>query len=118
MLPGQLNYYDSLYHSITPAVKKQIKLFFPGNVEKIRVNIMPVQQQTNGSDCGVFSVAFSTSLLYGQDPCDVAYDTTMMRQHLKQCLQNNHFQPFPLSVQPVLKCRNDTCIISAKQTSQ
>ena len=118
--PGQINYYDSFYHSITPSVKKQIKSFFPGNVEEIKVNIMPVQQQTNGSDCGVFSVAFSTSLLHGQDPCDATYDTSVMRQHLKKCLQINHFQPFPLSVQPVVKCRSYTYTIkwSVKQTSQ
>ena len=118
--PGQINYYDSFYHSITPSVKKQIKSFFPGNVEEIKVNIMPVQQQTNGSDCGVFSVAFSTSLLHGQDPCDATYDTSVMRQHLKKCLQINHFQPFPLSVRPVVKCRSYTYTIkwSVKQTSQ
>ena len=118
--PGQINYYDSLYHSITPSVKKQIKSLFPGNVEEIKVKVMPVQQQTNGSDCGVFSVAFSTSLLHGQDPCDATYDTSMMQQHLKKCLQMNHFQPFPLSVQPVIKCRSYGYTIrwSAKQTSQ
>jgi hypothetical protein len=98
---GQLNYYDSLYHSITPSVKRQIRSLY---ADEIKVNIMPVQQQTNGSDCGIFAVAFTASLLHGQDPCQATYDTTVMRYHLKQCLRNKHFQIFPSSVKPVVRC--------------
>ena len=30
-----------------------------------RIANMPVQQQSNGSDCGVFAAAFATCLVYG-----------------------------------------------------
>ena len=109
---GELNYYDSLYHSITPSVKRQIRCFHPGqHFDQIRMNIMPVQQQTNGCDCGIFAVAFSTSLLHGQDPCHATYDTTVMRHHLQECLKNNHFQIFPSSAKPVVRCGQYKCVI-------
>ena len=33
-----------------------------------RINVVPIQQQLNGSDCGVFAIAFATSLVFMQDP--------------------------------------------------
>ena len=58
------------------------------------VNV-PVQQQLNGSDCGVFAVAFSTSLVYGFDPQDYTFDIPIMRRHLCQCLRMGELTMFP-----------------------
>ena len=46
-----------------------------------------VQQQNNLSDCGVFSIAFATSLVYGQNPMNVTYNVSQMRPHLLNCLK-------------------------------
>ena len=46
---------------------------------------MPVQQQTNGSDCGVFAVAFAACLVYGENPSNVTFDIPKMRPLLRQC---------------------------------
>ena len=32
------------------------------------------QQQGNGFDCGVFAIAFATSLANGEDPSRILYD--------------------------------------------
>ena len=32
------------------------------------INFVPVQQQTNSSDCGVFAIAFATCLTFEADP--------------------------------------------------
>ena len=32
------------------------------------LNVVPIQQQRNGSDCGVFTAAFATALVHGVSP--------------------------------------------------
>ena len=54
-----------------------------------------MQQQANGSDCGVFSIAFVTSLVYGQNPANVTFIINQMRPHLLQCLRGGVMTPFP-----------------------
>ena len=46
-----------------------------------RLTIIPVQQQKNGSNCGVFSFPYGTSvsLVYKEAPCVVMYEHTKMR---------------------------------------
>ena len=38
------------------------------NKEKVKINIINVQQQKNDSDCGVFAIALAKCLLEGKDP--------------------------------------------------
>ena len=42
---------------------------------------IPVQQQKNGSDCGVFAIAFATCLVYGRNPCTITFDIPKMHLH-------------------------------------
>ena len=42
------------------------------------IHCVPVQQQANGSDCGVFSIAFATSLVYGQIPASAIFIISQM----------------------------------------
>ena len=56
---------------------------------------IPVQHQKNLSNCGVFSIAFATSLVYGQNRINVTYDISQMRPHLMQCLKGVIMSPFP-----------------------
>ena len=60
-------------------------------------HIIPVsaQQQDNDVDCGIFSLAYATSLLFGENPTNISYDITRMRQHLDRCLAHGKVQPFP-----------------------
>ncbi|XP_066596565.1 putative uncharacterized protein DDB_G0282499 [Prorops nasuta] len=55
-----------------------------------------VQSQRNGNDCGVFAIAFATSLLYNIKPNEVLYDQKLMRQHLIQILKSNRLDHFPI----------------------
>ena len=59
------------------------------------IRCIPVQQQKNLSDCGAFSIAFATSLVYGQNPMNVTNDISQMRPHLMQCLKGGIMTPFP-----------------------
>lgn len=59
------------------------------------IRCIPVQQQKNGSDCGIFSIAFATTLVYGQNPMNVTYNISRMRSHLLHCLKGGIMTPFP-----------------------
>lgn len=67
--------------SLKPSVKKQIASLIYETGPKITVNVKPVQQQRNGSDCGPFSLAFATSLLNHEDPSKVAYTQEKLQEH-------------------------------------
>ena len=51
------------------------------------LNFVPVQQQSNGSDCGVFAIAFATCLVLETDPRQVTFDVNGIRHHLASCLK-------------------------------
>ena len=54
------------------------------------------QKQCDRSSCGVFAIAFATSLAAGQDPSALVYKTeAKMRDHLKQCLLKGEISQFP-----------------------
>lgn len=59
------------------------------------IRCIAAQQQKTPSDCDVFSIAFATSLVNGQNPMNVKYDISQMRPHLMQCLKGRIMTPFP-----------------------
>ena len=55
--------------------KKTIKSFakmIDSTSSQFKVNLMPVQQQPNATDCGLFAIAFATDLLYGNSPSNIS----------------------------------------------
>ena len=56
-----------------------------------------VQQQPDGHNCGVFTVAFATEIAFTSnfDLSQVSFDVSKMRPHLHQCLLNRRMEPFP-----------------------
>ena len=55
-----------------------------------------VQQQTDASSCGLFSLAYARTLCEGKDPARNHYDHSKLRPHYLQCLQEGRITPFPL----------------------
>ena len=49
---------------------------------KIQWNMTKVQKKKGSTDCGVFTVAFLTSLVYHWDPAEVQYCQEQLRYHL------------------------------------
>ena len=91
---GHVNLYDSLYHDsvLTQEVEEQTNDLLGGCL--VALNPMPVQQQTNGSDCGVFAIAFSTCLVFREDPTFVNFDAQSKRTHLASFLGKCTLFPF------------------------
>ena len=63
------------------------------NENKVKINIMNVHQQQNGSDCGVFAIAFAKKLLSGRDPTQPNFNDP--RNHLSAHLPCNEIPDFP-----------------------
>ena len=82
--PSIVNLYDSLFHDIiVDEVEEQVTNLMADKF--VGINIVPVQHQRNGSDCGVFSIAFATCIVYGLNPGIAKFDVPQMRPHLSQC---------------------------------
>jgi len=93
-MPGVFNVYDSLYNDvISQEIGEHANNSLGGRL--ISLDYVPVQQQINGSDCGVFSIAFATCLAFAVDLSHVAFDVSKMRSHLQDCLQCGKITMFP-----------------------
>ncbi|XP_036140366.1 uncharacterized protein LOC118644831 [Monomorium pharaonis] len=80
-------------HKRHEQVLRRLFPFYPFDKKPI---IFPtVQQQPNCSDCGVFAIAFATSLLFNIKPEKVRYDVSKMRSHLLDLFQFNKIEHFP-----------------------
>lgn len=79
--PGEVNVYDSLYTSQDPgtlsAISGSLEVFRPA----IIVNIMDIEKQKGGDDCGLFAVAVLTALANGIDSNEIMFDQEEMRCH-------------------------------------
>ena len=91
---GYVNLMDSLSNSVISQEITQLVENLLGPRYK-GINQLPVQQQQNGSDCGVFAIAFATCLVYGRNPSQAHFDIPRMRPHLLKCLKARSIELFP-----------------------
>ena len=88
---NKIDLYDSLYHGISPQTEEQIaSLSFVDNADHLEVSTPPVVQQTNGTDCGVYAIAFATALCNNLDPTSRKFNGQEIRDHLWRALQCGH----------------------------
>ena len=92
---GVVNYYDSLYPSVSSHTMRIIAGLIFSSASDLVVRIMDVGKQSNSSDCGVFAIAFAFDICSGEDPCSVRFDHKLIRQHLAKCLENCRLSRFP-----------------------
>ena len=100
--------YDSLVsNKIKLDVIEQIADYSFCSKEELLLEIMPVQQQKNGVDCGLFAIAFATSLAFHEDPSVTSYDVERLRPHLVKCLEEGKLTMFPKLAEGkrVIRCR-------------
>ena len=79
--------YDSLYHNIILNEVQEQVLNLVGRSSFTSIQVVPVRQQANSSDCEVFAAAFTTCLAYGIHPEKMQFDVPRMRNHLYQSLK-------------------------------
>ena len=79
---GSITIYDSLHLKLSNLTKKIVADLLMTEKKAITVTYSNVQFQNGGSDCGLFTIAFATSLCLGQDPATLLYNQPLMRNHL------------------------------------
>ena len=93
-LPGEVRLYNSIYHdTIEMEVHDQVENMTADSFTGI--TSVPVQQQRNGSDYGIFTIALAACLVYRHKPEDFTFDIARMRPHLLQCLKDGTTTMFP-----------------------
>ena len=78
---------QKMYSSMASLVKTDLS--------NLKINYKPMQQQQGCSDCGLFALAVAFTLLAGDDPSELTYDQSCMREHLTLCFLVNEMAPFP-----------------------
>ena len=82
---------------LTSSIKVQLSECYKSLAmeKKLEVELPPAQIQRGGVDCGLFAPAFPCDFVSGNEPSEIAYCQSGMRQHLIRCLENECFEPFP-----------------------
>lgn len=97
---NEIDIFDSLnIGSISKEDQKQIAALIFTKENDITLNFPIVQMQRGSSDCGLFAVAFATSLCCGFNPAQVQYTQRIFRNHPSMTI-------FPL-------CRKKSCVTAA-----
>ena len=109
---GTHHIYDSLCKpKIMLDIVKQVVSYSYHDKSTMSLLTRSVQQQKNGVDCGLFSIAFATTLAFGGDSLTVSYDAALLRAHLIKCFDNNLIVEFPVTAKRVIKCKPYTSIV-------
>lgn len=93
----EVNAYDSRYSTVSPATLKLICSLLQCYKPQLTINVMQLQQQSNGSDCGVYAIACATSLCNGGEPAEQFWDEKQMCLHFIECFQSTSMSAFPVS---------------------
>ena len=90
---GEVKVYDSLYDVIDTATNDVVEKVFDSS--RMIYTMTFVQKQEGFKDCGVFAIAFATSLAFGKNPEELQFDQEKLRSHLIYCLEQKCFEEFP-----------------------
>lgn len=89
--------YDSLpcAEGLSLRTKEHIASICFSEDSNISVTTVDVQKQRGKADCGLFAVAFATSLCAGDDPSTLCYIQNELRRHLLSCFEQQSISLFP-----------------------
>ena len=91
--PGHVKVFDSMYTS--PALVTQICVLLHTKESKLSIEMMNIQKQPNGSDCGLYVIANALAVCLGKNPCKIKWTNSLMRSHFRSCLENRKLTMFP-----------------------
>lgn len=88
--------YDSIYFRLSKHTEILLAKLLQTKQRAFTVKISSVNKQAGTDDCGVFAVAYCTSLVYGQNPSMFVYNQAVITTRLVKCLENKKLEPFPI----------------------
>ena len=86
---------DSLHTDLTSISRKCFKSLFQPLVKngKLEVIFLSVDKQTDGFNCGLFTLDYASILLDGKSPVDARFVVNEMCNHFMKCLKDTHLYP-------------------------
>ena len=93
---GEIKMYDLLYTTLDKASNTVVLKLFECKEQSCKITVACPQNQIGGSECGLFAIAFATSVAV---TCKVRerYDQRRMRIHLVSCIEKQEMSMFPSS---------------------
>lgn len=91
-LPWQVDVYDTLFKRLDETTTSIVRHLFG---EELEINMVPVQKQVGGSDCGPFAIAIATSLGFDVPPENRRFNQQSMRHHIIDCFEKKCMVIFP-----------------------
>ena len=85
-----------LPNNISESTKDLLAQLIHTNQPFFIVDIANVNRQSGAKDCGLFAIAYVTSLAFQQNPSLCVFEQNKMRQHLKMCFEKGKLVPFPV----------------------
>jgi len=93
---GEVRVFDTLLLQASKDSLRVISSMVFCELTSLSVQMMNVQRQSNGVDCGVLAIAIAFELCSGRDPCGVKFaETVSIRKHLATCLESCNISAFP-----------------------
>ena len=94
---GVVRVHDSASYYVTRRNRQEIAALLCASTKCITLEYMNVHLQGGTSDCGLFALAYATSLCNADDPTKYTYTQHAMRNHLITALESGNLQGFPIS---------------------
>ena len=123
--PGKVNVFDSMRIGEIPLSTKEAIASLLGTTRKsISLTFVDVQQQSNSYDCGLFALAYASSICDGVDPTTINYKQYNLRPHFLKCLMKGEYHSFPIEPvhrnpgHPLRTCRLPDDMIRCERCSQ
>ena len=90
-----IDVYDSMFTTTCQILEDTACRMLMSRTHSIKFVSHKVQKQVGGKDCGLFAIAFATSICFGKDPSVESFNQLQMRAHFLQCLESGKMSPFP-----------------------
>ena len=91
-----IDVYDSIFPTICQILKDTACRMLMSPTHSIKFVGHKVQKQVGRNDCGLFAIAFATSICFGKDPSAESFNQPQMRAHFLKCLESGKMSPFPV----------------------
>ena len=91
---GVIEVYDSLYITLDKPSSIVVANWFYSKDQPFKIRVVRPQKQSGGADCGVFAIAFATSIAINHK-VNTKFEQARMRAHLASCIEKQKLSPFP-----------------------
>lgn len=114
----EVRLYDSYYNGrLPPSLELQLVQLYQQAITDtgLVVTVVPIQQQRETNNCGLFSIAAAVHVASGEDVGSIIFDESQMRSHLISCFEKAKVSPFPIQSAakqpPVKRARSSHIVI-------